>query len=174
MTRTVFVSRGLPGSGKTTRVQRMVKEFIKYGVTVQVCSSDDYYVCPSCKGYHWLADRIQHAHSWCRTKFEQALKDGFEAVFVDNTNVTVRECRPYVMLAQVYGYEVKFLEPETPWAFDLEELVWRNVHRVPREAIERMLRRWVPNMTVEMCIEPPPIGSDADQPTPDEASAPAK
>lgn len=170
--RTVFINRGPQGSGKSTRTRRMVNEFTEQGVTVEVCSSDDFFVCPGCKGYHWDGDKLYYAHRWCQRKFEKALQDGFEAVIVDNVCGTVRECRPYVMFAQVYGYDVKFLEPDTPWAFDVDELARRNVHKVPRHGIERVIRRWVPNITVEMCITPPPVGPDADTgpPTADEAA----
>lgn len=170
--RQVLIARGLPGSGKSTKVRKMAGELAEQGRAVVVCSSDDFYVCPGCKEYHWSADRIGFAHGWCRAKFDQALEDGVDVVIVDNTNVTVRECRHYAVMAREHGYDVKFLEPDTPWAFDVDELAKRNVHRVPREAIERMLARWVPNMTVEMCLAPP--AQTADRPTPDEAAAPAK
>jgi predicted kinase len=76
-----------------------------------------------------------------------------DAVIIDNTNVSPRECEPYVLFAQANGYEVKFLEPETPWAFDLDELEKKNTHGVPRHALERMLARWVPDMTVEKVLK---------------------
>lgn len=70
-------------------------------------------------------------------------------------DLSVRECRPYVERAAKYGYDVVFLEPETPWAFDLDELVKRNVHGLSRQTLERMLARWVPDMTVAKAMGMP-------------------
>jgi hypothetical protein len=50
---------------------------------------------------------------------------------------------------------VVFLEPETSWAFDIDELERRNVHGVPRATLECMLARWVPNMTIEKALARP-------------------
>jgi NEDD4-binding protein 2 len=171
VTKTVFLARGLPGAGKSTRVRQMVKDFIERGVTVQVCSSDDFFVCPGCKGYHWDREKLGFAHSWCRQRFETALQEGFEAVFVDNTNVTLRECGPYVRMADVYGYKVEILEPTTPWAFDVDELVRRNTHGVPKEGIERMLARWVRGVTPEMCRTDPDFTGKGRELTEDEKAA---
>jgi predicted kinase len=173
MLRSVMIARGAPGSGKSTRVRKMAEDCRSRGLSVSVCSSDDFFVCPGCNAYHWSKDKLHFAHTWCRQKFESALQAGTNVVIVDNTNVTIRECRPYVMFAQVYGYDVKFLEPETPWAFDAEELAKRNVHKCPREAIERMLKRWEPDMTVEKCVGLGLLGPVQAEPeaTPDEKAA---
>jgi tRNA uridine 5-carbamoylmethylation protein Kti12 len=171
LTRTVLIGRGLPGSGKSTRARKLVEGYRARGLSVVVCSSDDFFVCPGCSGYHWSKDKLHFAHTWCRNKFEAALEAGTNVVIVDNTNVTVRECRPYVMFAEVFGYAVRFLEPETPWAFDVDELAKRNVHKVPREAIERMLARWEPDMTVEKCVGTSLLGKVEPAETEDEKAA---
>jgi hypothetical protein len=147
--KTVYINRGLPGSGKTTRTARMGREFQAEGLSVVVCSADDFHMCHCCGKYDFRFDRLPYAHEWCQGKYRKALRDGIDRVFVDNTNTTVRECYPYVQMALVYGYDIVFLEPDTPWAFDLDELERKNVHGVPRAALEKMLARWVPDMTVE-------------------------
>lgn len=155
--------RGCPGSGKSTAAKRLRERLEDEGKSVVVCSSDDFFVCPSCSCYNFSLAKLRFAHAWCREKFEKALKDGVENVIVDNTNVSVQECRPYVQLALQYGYEVEFLEPTTPWAFDLDQLSVKNTHSVPREALERMLGRWVPDMTVEKALgesRPGPMHED--------------
>lgn len=165
--KTVFVSRGAAGAGKSTRVRRMADAFRREGRSVAVCSSDDFFVCPGCAGYHWSRDKLHYAHQWCQSKFRAALAAGTEAVFVDNTCITVKECRPYVEWALDSGYSVEFLEPTTPWAFDVDELTKRNVHGVPREGIQRMLERWAPDMTVDKALGLDQPGV----PTPDEEAA---
>jgi tRNA uridine 5-carbamoylmethylation protein Kti12 len=165
MNKVAIIARGCPGSGKSTTVQRLRHEFAGRGKSVEVCSSDYFFECGACGHYDFRRELLGIAHKQCQEKFVVALKAGVDVVFVDNTNVTVRECYPYVRAAADHGYEIRFVEPQTPWAFDLDELVKRNQHDVPRHAIERMLRRWVPNLTVEKVL--------AGEMTADEAAATA-
>jgi predicted kinase len=115
-------------------------------------------MCRNCNHYDFHLDRLVYSHAWCRHKFEKALVEGVNAVVVDNTNVSATECRPYVEMALKYGYAVEFLEPTTPWAFDIDQLFVKNTHNVPREALERMLGRWVPDMTIEKALGKPQPG----------------
>ena len=71
---------------------------------------------------------------------------------MDNTNVSRWELRALghiVEYAENQGYEVRIEEANTPWAFDAEELTKRNTHGVPRETIDKFLRRWYPNPTID-------------------------
>jgi hypothetical protein len=154
----LYINRGLPGSGKSTRTRQLAEYETNKGKWVVICSTDDYFVCPSCKAYHFDRDRLGAAHRWCQNKAHKAMHDGVDVVIIDNTNVTARECRVYVDFAMVFGYEVRFLEPTTPWAFDVDELVKKNVHGVSREALERMLVRYVPEMTIEKALGKPQPG----------------
>lgn len=149
----VFIARGLPGSGKSTRVREMSREYLEQGISSIVCSSDHFFECYLCGAYNFDASKLRFAHQWCQEKFRNAVANGVEAIFVDNTNVTAKECRPYVEAALAASYKIAFLEPITPWAFDVDQLTRRNQHGVPREAIERMLGRWVYGMTVEMATK---------------------
>jgi predicted kinase len=156
--RILYICRGLPGSGKSTRAKALLADLLRQGHTAVICSSDEYFVCPCCKAYSWAADRLSHAHAWCRARCMAAMEAGVEVVIIDNTNCTARECRDYVMFADQHDYAVVFLEPTTPWAFDIDELARRNIHGVSRDGLERMLRRWVPDMTVEKALGTPPPG----------------
>lgn len=149
----LLINRGLPGSGKTTLAAHLVCEYAAAGLAASIHSADSYFVCPCCMKYNFDRERLPAAHAWCQMKCGQAMERGVPVVIIDNTNTTARECRPYVLLAQKYGYEVEFIEPRTPWAFDVDELYRRNTHGVPREGLEAMLRRWVADMTVEKCLE---------------------
>jgi predicted kinase len=148
----LYINRGLPGSGKSTRARKLASLWDAQALTVEVCSSDDFFICALCAGYDFRLERLRYAHQWCQDKARKAMQRGVSRVLIDNTNVTAGECHPYVQCGVDNGYEVFFLEPETPWAFDIDELLKKNVHRVPREALERMLARWVPDMTVELAL----------------------
>lgn len=122
------------------------------GGEAAVCSADFYFTCPETGEYRFQREKLPEAHALCRADFDAAVAHGHTDIFVDNTNVTARECSHYVRAAVENGYSVEFIEPGTPWAFDLDELTRRNTHGVPREGIERMLARWEPDMTVEKAL----------------------
>lgn len=153
----LWINRGLPGSGKSYRTRQLVERLTppltgSMGTPVLVCSSDDYFVCPHCKEYVFIKERLGAAHRTCQMKCESGMKSKVPHIIIDNTCVSCSECKPYVEMALKYDYKVEFLEPQTPWAFDLDELAKRNIHKVPRHALEGMLRRWVPDMTVEKAM----------------------
>ncbi|MNE81595.1 hypothetical protein D3C80_1782580 [compost metagenome] len=75
---------------------------------------------------------------------------------MDNTNTQRWEAKPYVVLAQEFGYEVIVREPDTPWRRNAAELAKRNVHGVPVEAIQRMLDRWDEDFSVEAILKSAP------------------
>jgi predicted kinase len=146
--KTLWVARGCPGSGKSFVVNKMAWELANKGIGFEICSSDKFFVCECCGKYQFNLEKLGYAHSWCRDKASSAMQKGVENVFIDNTNLTPKECKPYVQMGVMYGYEITFLDPSTPWAFDLDELEKRNQHGVPRHTLEKMLSRWVPEMTV--------------------------
>ena len=148
----LYINRGLPGSGKSHESARLALAWLKQRLSVVICSADYFFVCDCCQTYNFDASKLGYAHKWCQLKCAEAMEAGTDMVIIDNTNLTARECKTYVMLAEQNGYAVFFLEPTTPWAFDLDELEKRNIHGVPRAALERMLARWVPGMTVEKAL----------------------
>lgn len=146
--RTVIILRGCPGSGKSTLATTLAQEITSgFKLVAVICSADDYFKVNS-GTYKFIAAKLGEAHAHCRGKAEGAMAAGASSIIVDNTNTTQKEWAPYVDLALKYGYKVTFMEPDTPWKFDAEELVKRTTHGVPRETIERMLARWEPTLAV--------------------------
>lgn len=131
----MYILRGLPGSGKST--------FVSLAAKTYVCSADHYYMV----GDKYLFDRnvIGDAHKMCRFKADAACKANFPEVIIDNTNTTWKEVRPYVEIADKYGYKVIFVTPRTARCNDVDECFKRNVHGVPKEAIQAMKDRWQDN-----------------------------
>jgi hypothetical protein len=92
-------------------------------------------------------------------------------VIVDNTNTMVKEMMPYFAMAYQYGYKVRIEEPTSPWwvndiaPYLTDKEKYRDklnlaaiflakkseeTHCVPLEAIQRMLARYVPNVTFDV------------------------
>lgn len=139
----LIIMRGLPGSGKSTKARGLV------GESVDIFSTDDFFVNPENGKYEFDPQMLGRNHALNVQRTEEAMREGVTPVVVDNTNTRLYEMKSYVQLAQKYGYEVEFYEPDTDWAWNVEELTQRNTHGVPQDAIQRMMDRWDKNPTVE-------------------------
>lgn len=139
----VYILRGLPGSGKSTLTAKIFWDhYNTEGQFVKTFSTDDYWIRPD--GYYdWRGDRVKEAHQWNLNRFIDFVDTHNPAIaIVDNTNTTLKELLPYVDYGVAMGAEIKIVEPETWWKFDVEECAKRNTHRVPQDSIQRMLDRW--------------------------------
>lgn len=132
----VSIMRGVPGSGKSTFVQKLKDE------NTVVCSADDYVYVDGV----FQPSLLNEAHKKCFRKYVEALDDNTDHIIVDNTNLKAWETSPYIMIASLYrntevtihdilcNYEVAFT---------------RQTHGVPRSQFDRMCRYW------EDCDFPP-------------------
>lgn len=137
----LYINRGISGSGKST----LAKSLVGNGV---IFSTDDFFHDENNK-YKFNHSKLGLYHKANQERTEKAMRSGITPIVIDNTNIQFFEMKPYVRMAQQYGYEVEFHEPNTPWKFDAEELTKRNTHGVGRDVIDRMLQRYQHNPTPE-------------------------
>lgn len=129
----LFILRGLPNSGKST-----VAEMLAPG---HVYAADDFWyqlMEDTDLSYRDVFDitRLHQAHRQCQSNVEYAMADDTPAIAVANTNLTRKEYKKYVDLAEEYGYRVHYLLIERgPNHGD-------NDHGVPDEAIDRMVNKF--------------------------------
>lgn len=135
--RKFIVLKGCPGSGKTFLANSLLT---KYEGAV-ILSTDNYFE-DFYGEYNWQRAMLEEAHAYTYYLFLLEMRKLTPVVILDNTNVEYREFKKYVDRAKRSEYEIEILEPDTPWKFDVDELVARNQHGVPRETIQRMLNRW--------------------------------
>lgn len=148
MEKVIYIMRGISGSGKSTLALKLCN-----GVKENVCSTDDFFIDEDGK-YNFDTGMLQHNHGLNQERAEEKMEQGISPLAIDNTHTQTWEAKPYVEMAQKYGYKVEFKEPETSWKFDAQELAKRNVHGVPFPNIQRMLQRYVPmsDFTIEAVL----------------------
>jgi predicted kinase len=118
---------GVSGSGKTTYAARELPGAVK-------CSADDWFV----RDGEYLFDpaELGLAHGACFRRAIEALQRGDDVV-IDNTNTSIAELAPYVAVGQAYGATVTV----RVMCVDLDDCARRNIHGVPRGAIEGQSKR---------------------------------
>lgn len=139
MSNILYLLRGLPGSGKSTSVQKFIN-MIDY-ISFMICSADDWFVDDEGR-YVFDTSKLFAAHKYCKTAARKAMSLQLDFVVVDNTNTTWSEMKDYVKYAIKYNYDIVLVEPKTSWKFDVDILTEKNSHGVPRETIKKMLDRW--------------------------------
>ena len=132
--KTLYIVRGLPGSGKTSVARKLVED------PSHMCAADDYFHYMSEDGsYDFKPAQIKEAHTWCQESVALQMAIGTEAIAVHNTFSQNWEMKAYVKLAEQNSYSVFVLECQNKY---------ENIHGVPNETITRMAERWEP-LTLE-------------------------
>jgi predicted kinase len=148
--RTMYIMRGLPGSGKSTAAKTLFLSLYGRGMdhigeADTIFSTDNYWLRPD-SYYDFNPSLLGRAHAWNQEQVRKAVEEHFlPFVIVDNTNIRLAWALPYVQLAERNRWDVQYVVPETPWAWDVEECAKRNTHGVPLAAIAHMKRQFEPH-----------------------------
>ncbi len=119
---TLYLVRGLPGSGKST-----------YAKTLDAVHLEtDMFFVDKQGNYQFCASLLSQAHDWCQQETEQQLKQGHDVV-VSNTFVQHWEMKAYLSLAKKYRAKLIVSVCNGDYA---------SVHDVPLSTIEAMRKRW--------------------------------
>lgn len=132
----VRLMRGMPGSGKTFYVERVVAPTH----TIHVVSADHFFVDRD-GFYNFDPKKLGEAHDDCLRRYLNALEESDPAarpeyLLVDNTNATIAEMAPYMALASVFGVEAEIWEV----ACAVDTAVERNIHNVPEKVVEQIYK----------------------------------
>ena len=141
MYKELVILRGVSGSGKSTRAKEIIKQSAVKSTTY-ICSADDYFIDRASGDYNWDPKKLGVAHAWCKTKAETAMDLGINIVILDNTNTVEWEYKPYVELAEHFGYEVEVEKVGQLDESNLKVYANRNKHGVSLEAIRKQAARF--------------------------------
>lgn len=139
----ITLLRSVSGAGKST----LAKQLVGNGV---ILSTDDYFMKDGIYDFDPTKLGIYHKNNQDRA--EKSMIDGISPIIVDNTFSKEWEMKPYVQLADKYGYEVNIKELPIP---HIDELMKRQESRkninksLPRETVERMIKNFKKNITVD-------------------------
>lgn len=125
---TLYIVRGLPGSGKSTYAKKLAQE-----IGTKHYEGDQYFTDDQ-GNYDFDVRDLGLAHAWCREMTAAALQDGHD-VCVSNTFTTEGEIERYLNLP-INAYKIVIIEMTGNYG---------SVHNVPFETLLKFQTRWVPN-----------------------------
>lgn len=124
--KTLYIVRGVPGSGKSTFAQSL---------DCPVFEADQYFIDSETGEYKFDGSKIKLAHNWCKLRVEHSMEDGLQKIAVSNTFTQEWEMDAYYELAKQYGYRVFSLIVENRHG-------GVNEHGVPEDKLELMKNRF--------------------------------
>jgi len=127
--KTLYIVRGVPGSGKSTFAKSIG------GIHIEA----DQFFMENGK-YNFDITKIKLAHKYCQNQTEAWMKtDGAQVnnhkIVVSNTFTQEWEMKPYFELAEKYGYIVFTVIVENRHGH-------KNIHDVPEDKIQQMKDRF--------------------------------
>jgi predicted kinase len=126
---TLFVFRGLPGSGKTTLARQL---------DLDVFEADQFFMEGGI--YRFDPSKLPQAHAECQRQTLECLEAGKSCV-VSNTFTQRWEMQPYIEMAEQTDTRLSVISLFDGGCTD-EQLAERNTHGVPLQAIQAMRNRW--------------------------------
>jgi predicted kinase len=128
----IVVLVGLPGSGKSTYLERIGATGLSSDAVRKLLADDE-------------TDQTIHVRVFQTVRYllEQRLEIGRPLTYIDATSLTPEERAPYIEIGRAHGCEVEAVFFDVPLAVCLE----RNAHRhrvVPAEAMAKMAAKLVP------------------------------
>lgn len=123
----LIILRGVSGAGKST-----VAEIISEGYW-PICEADQYHYTES-GVYDWKPENVGKAHAWCQSIVRDAMASNIKKIIVSNTSTTEKELKPYLTLAEEFGYQVISLVVENRHGND-------SIHEVPQHIRDQQEER---------------------------------
>lgn len=127
---TLYLIRGVPGSGKSTFAQQLLAA----EVVDSVFEADDYFTDTVSGEYKFHPSGLPMAHADCQHLTRLTLATG-ASVAVSNTSTTEREVETYAKIAEECGAKFVSIIVETRHNN-------KNIHEVPDEKVEQMRNRF--------------------------------
>ena len=114
MAKTLYIIRGLPGSGKSTLGEKLADSYTDYhpkfgGIKYHSYAADDWFYDED-GNYNFNPEELSDAHEECHSRVMAAMMNDEENVCVCNTFSQRWEAEPYFKLANYHGYTPVVIE----------------------------------------------------------------
>ena len=138
--KTLYIIRGLPGSGKSTLGEKLADTYTSYhpkwgGLKYYSYAADDWFEDSATGEYNFNPTELKDAHEDCEMRVRGAMMKDIDTICVCNTFSQAWEAAPYFKLAGDFRYTTVVLECQSEFG---------NIHDVPQESIDAMRDRWEP------------------------------
>ena len=141
----LIILRGVSGAGKSTYAKHLVEIYKQafsalkgYGDRVKHVEADQFFY-DDLGNYNFDANKLQHAHSWCKSTVQAAMSVGLEIIIISNTSTTEKELKPCIELAEIFDYEIISLVVENRHGNT-------DVHAVPENVKQKQAMRLKNNL----------------------------
>lgn len=128
--KSIFLLRGLPGSGKSTAATALSENGL-----YPVFAVDDYFTDPENGAYQFAYDKNHLAYKNCLINTEAAMEGSLEKIFIANTFTLEWEMEPYFELASKYHYRIFVMTIENRHGSE-------NIHAIPKEQLVKMAEKY--------------------------------
>ena len=123
----LILIRGVSGSGKSSFARRILKEnSFHYEADMYFYNDEGQYI--------FDPSQLHAAHQWCQDSVKVIMATVREDIVVSNTFTTEKELKPYLDLANEYGYTVTIVVVENRNNTE-------SIHDVPQEIRQRQADR---------------------------------
>jgi predicted kinase len=125
MENTLYIVRGIPGSGKSTFAKTLGGQHYE---------ADMFFIDEE-GNYNFDFTKIKDAHQWCQGMVKSDMILEYPKIVVSNTFTQEWEMKPYIDMAKEFGYVVFTIVVENRHG-------GVNEHNVPEDKIEQMKNRF--------------------------------
>ena len=129
MSKTLYILRGVSGSGKTT-LAKTLGQTLPFAIAY---AADDYHYDED-GNYNFKFENLSKAHKQCQNNVARDMRLGLDNIIVHNTNTSAKETKPYLDMAEKFGYRVVSLIVENLHGS-------KDVHDVPQEVRDSQEKR---------------------------------
>jgi len=91
MTKTLYIARGLPGSGKSTALMKLSSEVFEDELTYPIIVEADYY---HGNPYNWKQENQHAAHTWCRETVFAHMRNGDKLLCLETQTLERKSISP--------------------------------------------------------------------------------